>query len=173
MKVINSIDKVLDPIEKWASVFLLLGLIAVVFVQVILRAIGIPFSGADETSRLLFIWCIFIGASQASRKRKHLKIDLLAALAKNDKLSAVLNLIEDIVMAAFLILFIPISFDLIQKFLESGQQSPVLHYNVSLGYAAPAFFFTFGAIRHLENVVRQIIEMVTRKKTVTKGSEIA
>ena len=163
VKIIGAIDKILDSFEKWLSVFLLLGLIAVVFVQVILRAVGIPFSGADETSRLLFVWCMFLGAAHASRNRKHLKIDIVSSLVKNETFRSVLNIVEDLAVMIFAIIFIPVAGSLIIKFIESGQQSPVLHYNVAIAYAAPAVFFVLAAVRHFENVLREIAKMVQSK----------
>lgn len=169
MKVIHRIDAVLDTVEKWCVVVLLLALTGIIFIQVILRAAGIPLSWSDEASRLCFIWCIYIGAAHASRYGKHLKIDIVASMAKSETLGSVLTLVENLAAVAFLALFIPVGFGLVQKFILSGQQSPVIHYNVAIGYAAPAVFFVFGIIRHVENLCREIQRMILRK--TAKGSD--
>lgn len=172
MKIIHGIDAVLDRVEKWGIVFLLLALTFIIFIQVILRALKVPLSWSDEASRLCFIWCVYFGAIHASRYGKHLKIDLVASLVKNETFGSVLTLIENIAAAVFLLIFIPVGFGLIQKFIASGQQSPVIHYNVAVGYAAPAVFFLFGSIRHIENVFREIQKMIQRKRGIAQeGSE--
>ena len=168
VKIIHGIDAVLDRVEKWCVVFLLLALTFIIFIQVILRAVGVPLSWSDEASRLCFIWCIYIGAIHASRYGKHLKIDIVASLVKNETFSSILTLIENLAVIAFLVLFIPVGFGLVQKFMASGQRSPVIHYNVAVGYAAPAIFFLFGTIRHVENIFREIQKMVQRKKGTTR-----
>jgi len=164
VKIIHGIDAVLDKIEKWCVVFLLLALTFIIFIQVIMRALGVPLTWSDEASRLCFIWCVYIGAVHASRYGKHLKIDIVASLFKSKTCGSILTLIENIAVIIFLVLFIPVGFGLVQKFIASGQQSPVIHYNVAVGYAAPAVFFLFGAIRHVENVFREIEKMKRRKE---------
>lgn len=164
MKVIHAIDAVLDRVEKWATVFLLLALTFIIFIQVIARALDAPLTWSDEAARLCFVWCVYIGAVHASRMGKHLKIDIVGSLVRHPGLRSGLNFIEDIAATVFLILFIPVGFGLVQQFLASGQESPVLHYNVSVGYAAPAIFFLFGAIRHIENIFREIQRIYRRRK---------
>lgn len=165
MRIIHAIDAVLDRVEKWCVVVLLLALTAIIFLQVVMRALKFPLSWSDEASRLCFIWCTYIGAIHASRYGKHLKIDIVAALVKNETFGSILTLFENLAAGVFLALFIPVGFGLVQKFLASGQVSPVIHYNVAVGYAAPAVFFLFGVIRHAENIVREIQTMVRRGKT--------
>ena len=164
MKIIHAIDAVLDRVEKWATVFLLLALTFIIFIQVIARALNNPLTWSDEAARLCFVWCVYIGAVHASRMGKHLKIDIVGTLVKHPALRSALNLIEDIAATVFLIIFIPVGFGLMQQFLASGQESPVLHYNVAVGYAAPAIFFLFGALRHIENIFREIQRISRRKK---------
>ena len=168
MKTIRSVDALLEKIEKWCVVFLLLALTFIIFIQVIMRALKFPLAWSDEASRLCFIWCIYIGAIHASRYGKHLKIDIIASFTKNKTLVSILNCIENIAVVVFLVLFIPVGFGLVQKFIASGQQSPVIHYNVAVGYAAPAVFFLFGAIRHLDRLFNEIKKMIQRKKGITQ-----
>ncbi len=169
MKVIHAIDAVLDKIEKWCVVFLLLALMFIVFVQVIVRAMGFPLAWSDEASRLCFVWCVYIGAAHAARYKKHLKIDVVSSLVKSEWFKSFLNLFEDVASILFLLLFIPVSTGLVQKFIASGQQSPVIHYNVAIGYAAPAVFFLFGTLRHVENVFREIYRIVQRRNGILQG----
>ena len=166
MKLIHAIDAVLDKVEKWATVFLLLALTFIIFIQVIARALNNPLTWSDEGARLCFVWCVYIGAVHASRHGKHLKIDIVGTLAKHPAIRSTLNLIEDIAAAIFLIMFIPVGFALMQQFLISGQESPVLHYNVAVAYAAPAVFFLFGAIRHIEDMFREIHQIIQRRKGI-------
>ena len=168
MKVIRSVDALLEKIEKWCVVFLLLALTFIIFIQVIMRALKFPLAWSDEASRLCFIWCMYIGAIHASRYGKHLKIDILASFIKNKTFGSILNCVENIAVVIFLVVFIPVGFGLTQKFIASGQQSPVMHYNVAVGYAAPAVFFLFGAIRHFERFILEIKGMIQRKKGNTQ-----
>lgn len=60
---------------------LALGLIVLlVFSNVIGRyALGTSFAGAEELSRLLFVWLVFLGAILTLRRRAHLGVELVQA----------------------------------------------------------------------------------------------
>jgi len=60
---------------------LALGLIVVlVFSNVVGRyALGTSFAGAEELSRLLFVWLVFLGAILTLRRRAHLGVELVQA----------------------------------------------------------------------------------------------
>lgn len=62
---------------------LLVVLFAVIFTQIILRAIGYPLVWAEEFSAVGFIWLVFMGAAVAYQRIEHLDVDLLhVALSK-------------------------------------------------------------------------------------------
>jgi len=58
-----------------------LGLIVLlVFSNVVGRyALGASFAGAEELSRLLFVWLVFLGAVLTLRRRAHLGVELVQA----------------------------------------------------------------------------------------------
>lgn len=56
---------------------LLVSLFSVIFVQIFLRAVGLPLVWAEEYSSVAFIWLIFVGAALAAQRREHLDVDLL------------------------------------------------------------------------------------------------
>ena len=60
---------------------LALGLIVLlVFSNVVGRyALGTSFAGAEELSRLLFVWLVFLGAILTLRRRAHLGVELVQA----------------------------------------------------------------------------------------------
>jgi TRAP-type C4-dicarboxylate transport system permease small subunit len=66
-------------VEKLMS--LALGLIVLlVFSNVVGRyALGTSFAGAEELSRLLFVWMVFLGAILTLRRRAHLGVELVQA----------------------------------------------------------------------------------------------
>ena len=62
----------------WVLVALM---IAVTFVQVVFRyGLDSSLSSSEELARYLFVWIIFIGTSVATRRRKHIFVEVLVAL---------------------------------------------------------------------------------------------
>ncbi|NML43546.1 TRAP transporter small permease [Ramlibacter sp. G-1-2-2] len=55
-------------------------IVLLVFSNVVARyGFGSGFAGAEEVSRLLFVWLVFLGAILALRRRAHLGVELLQA----------------------------------------------------------------------------------------------
>lgn len=79
MRVINFIDRVLARVESVALIVVLSSMIAMAFVQVILRNFfDYSILWADVFSRHLILWVGFIGASLATYENKHINIDVLS-----------------------------------------------------------------------------------------------
>jgi len=66
-------------VEKLMAVALGL-IVLLVFSNVVGRyALGTSFAGAEELSRLLFVWLVFLGAILTLRRRAHLGVELVQA----------------------------------------------------------------------------------------------
>ena len=66
-------------VEKLMAVALTL-IVLLIFSNVVGRyLLGTSFAGAEELSRLLFVWLVFLGAILALRRRAHLGVELVQA----------------------------------------------------------------------------------------------
>ena len=66
-------------VEKLMAVILTL-IVILIFSNVVGRyVLGTSFAGAEEVSRLLFVWLVFLGAILALRRRAHLGVELVQA----------------------------------------------------------------------------------------------
>ncbi len=66
-------------VEKLMALALTL-IVLLVFSNVVGRyALGTSFAGAEELSRLLFVWLVFLGAILTLRRRAHLGVELVQA----------------------------------------------------------------------------------------------
>lgn len=74
---LTQLDTVIYQIERVLLVSALIVMALVVFIQVVLRFFESGFPWAEELARYLMIWAGFLGASIATRQRRHLKIDIL------------------------------------------------------------------------------------------------
>ncbi len=79
MKILNAIDEYLSKAEAWALIFLLFFLIIMAFIQVILRNLfSTGFIWADILLRNSVLWIALLGASTATKERKHIAIDVVS-----------------------------------------------------------------------------------------------
>ncbi|RJX75683.1 TRAP transporter small permease [Vibrio sinensis] len=68
----------MELIEKYLSIFLFLLMLSVIAIQILSRyffSFAIPWT--EELSRWLYIYIVFIGASEAISRRDHIAIDML------------------------------------------------------------------------------------------------
>jgi C4-dicarboxylate transporter DctQ subunit len=78
MAILHRLDDVLVVVERSAVVLLLTGLVGLGLLQIVLR--NLLASGlfwADGLLRHMVLWLGFLGASLATRERRHLSIDVL------------------------------------------------------------------------------------------------
>ena len=72
-----------NRLERWVETLMaaaLAWIVVLVFSNVVGRyALGASFAGAEELSRLLFVWLVFMGAVLTLRRRAHLGVTLVQA----------------------------------------------------------------------------------------------
>lgn len=79
MKTLEAIDDLLLKVEGWTIVVILSFILLMVFIQVALR--NILFTGfmwLDIVSRNMVLWIMLLGASIATKERKHIAIDVVS-----------------------------------------------------------------------------------------------
>jgi len=80
MKLIRSINQVLDRLLSWLVSAAFAIMIVVVFVQVLNRnVLAVSLVWTLDVAQLAFSWCIFIGAALALRWDEHYTLDLIPA----------------------------------------------------------------------------------------------
>lgn len=80
MKLIRSINRVLDRLLRWLVSAAFAIMIVVVFVQVLNRnVLAVSLVWTLDVAQLAFSWCIFIGAALALRWDEHYTLDLIPA----------------------------------------------------------------------------------------------
>lgn len=92
MTVLKRIDRALARLEGWLIVLFLSLMVTLTFLQVILRALYAyahmhwantlmgTMAWSEPLARLLVLWLTFLGASLATREKKHIKIDVMSGL---------------------------------------------------------------------------------------------
>ncbi len=78
-KIVDDINNFLEWIESFFIVLFIIVMLFLSFLQVVLRLIfHIGFVWADDLLRHIVLWVGFIGASIATKKNKHINIDIFS-----------------------------------------------------------------------------------------------
>ncbi len=76
--IIQRLSKHLNFMLKWYIVFLMAALVVLTFLQVFFRyVVGSPITGTEELSRIALVWVTFIGAAEAVRRKKLIRIEVI------------------------------------------------------------------------------------------------
>ncbi len=163
MKILRAIDLVLDNIEKYACVLLLVGLTVVTIIQIVLRTLGSALSWTEELARLMFVWCIYIGTAHAARYGKHLKVDILSVFVK-DRGEYVFRLITNVGSIVFFVILSRIMITVLQFMLTRPQRSAALGYDMFFAYLSVFVCAIFSCIRYVEDIVRATTEYREKRR---------
>ena len=74
----KQLDKILGGIESFLGVLFLVGMVVVVFLQVVLRSVvGTALNWSEEVARYLMIWCTGFGISICVRTGANIGIQAI------------------------------------------------------------------------------------------------
>lgn len=147
MKIISRID---DHLEEVMLVFLMGYFVFVVVAQVIARfVLQVPAAWTEETGRYAFIWLTFIGASYATKKGMHIRMDVIESYL-GPKAAGRMKLLSMLIFLAFLLIMSGIGLSVCQTLLVKPQKSPVLGLPMLAVYAAMPVGMILSAIRMLQ-----------------------
>jgi len=142
-KMLMKLNKSIYTIEKYLLAFIMYGLVAVLFINVLFRFVFfIPSAWADELARFTFVWLVFLGASAAMYNWEHIDINLIDTILKklikdNERLyNKALNAVKKfavICTIGYLAYLVVVYGQYLQKVLKLGTQSMFL----GVGMAVP------------------------------------
>ena len=93
--------KVLENVDQYVSAVIFIGIMVLLFVQVVSRYLfHHSFTWTEELSVLLFVWMTYLGVSSAVTYRKNLRIDALLDVVPF-KVKKVLLIVSDLVFMVF------------------------------------------------------------------------
>lgn len=157
MKIVSFIDK---HLEEVLCAVLLAVMTIVIFLQIVLRLLGLPLSWTEEIGRYMFIWLIYIGCASAIRKRKHISVELLDLFLK-ERGKFVLNIISNVVFLIFAVILTYYSFSVVQR--VSAQLSPAIRMPMSIPYSSVLVGGALMVVRLIQDTIARFKE---RKKEI-------
>jgi len=138
--LIAALSAVLDPLLilfQYAIVALGLAMIGVTFAQVVMRyGLNDSFFGAEELSRFLFSWFIFLSATVGLDRGIHFAMDVVV-LSLPRRMQAVLAILVHLIVLSVLAILVVKGYDLAVR--NWRQSSPALDIPLSFPYAVIPF----------------------------------
>jgi len=158
IKHINSINKILAKIETILLITILLTMILLAFLQVILRNFfSTSIFWGDTLLRHLVLWIAFIGASLATKEKRHINIDVLSrSLSKSAK--RVTGIIVNLFASAVCFFLLRAAITFLKSEKESGgtlfAEIPIWIFQIiiAIGFGLMMLRFFLHA---LENIISQ------------------
>ena len=168
----NKLLKPLEWIENTLAVVSMTVVSLIVFGQVISRY-GFNYTPiwAEELSRFLVVWSIFIGVAIGVRNNQHIGVDaVIRFLPHKLKLASevLLNLIGVVVLG--ILIFNSIEF--IQHTMEYEQLSPAMRIPMYIPYIAMPVGLGLSIVHFLHNIVKLFVNPDEAESALAKSEHI-
>lgn len=152
MKIIRWFDRHIEEVllTLFSSV-----MVAVIFLQVVMRQFDSSLSWSEELARYCFIWLVYIGISYGVKKQRHIKVDVILLLLK-EKGQIIVTIIANLLFVAFALFVIRYGFDIATQLLNFGQKSPANQIPMGLIYMATPVGMGLTLIRLIQNLIKYV-----------------
>lgn len=156
-------DKFLKKFEQGLTSTLLLVVTFLLFINVVLRTLGLSLDWVEEFARYSIIWMTFIGGSICIYKGAHIGIDsIMGILSKKNQKT--LELITIIIALIFTIIFTLKTFNLVSVVFSTGQVSSTIKIPMWAVYGA----MPVGGILM---IIRYSQELIKKYKSLKEGEK--
>ncbi|WP_099363662.1 TRAP transporter small permease [Fredinandcohnia onubensis] len=148
--------------EEFICFTLIIGATLVLFINVILRNLGMGTSWSDEFIRYSFVWITFLGGAICVRIGAHVSVDLIDNFLK-EKGKKIIFVLSSVIALVFLAAMFVVGVEQVIFTLNSGQTTPGLKipiYFVYLAFPIGFFMMAFHYIILLINLARNKTEIV-------------
>ncbi|ANU14572.1 TRAP-type transport system, small permease component, predicted N-acetylneuraminate transporter [Planococcus halocryophilus Or1] len=168
MKILRWLDR---HIEEALLILFSTIMVAVIFLQVVMRQFNNSLSWSEELARYSFIWLIYMGISYGVKKERHIKVDV-ALLLLREKGKIILTIIANLLFVVFAVFVIVYGFDIANQLLNFGQKSPANQIPMGLVYMATPVGMGLTLIRLIQNLIKHIKALRGDSGSVRKINEM-
>lgn len=147
--------KLFDHLEEAILTVVMSAMTIAVTAQIVLRYIfSLPLDWSEELARFSFVWCIYMGASLAVVRRKHLKIDAALFLFPKPCRPWV-ELLGKVLFLVFALIMVYCSWEHFARITWIRPQlSPAMRIPMGIAYAAIPLSFGLIVCRLLQDMYK-------------------
>jgi TRAP-type C4-dicarboxylate transport system permease small subunit len=145
--------RVFNHLEEIVLTVVMICMTLAVALQIILRyVLAMPLDWSEELARFAFVWCIYMGASLACMRRKHLKIDAALFLLPR-RWRPWMELLGKGLFLFFAVVLLYCGWEhFVRITWLRPQVSPAMRISMGIAYAAIPFSFGLMVIRLLQDI---------------------
>ncbi len=159
--------KALDLLEDIILVSMFAAMVAVIFMQVIMRYVfNNSLSWSEELGKFLFVWLSWFGISIGARRKEHIKITMLV-----DKLpyrvARVLDLVAEAVVIAICVVTAVYGVSLVRS--QSAIRYAGIRISISWGYLSVVVGCALMTIRGLAAMIEDVRAIKIGKPLASNG----
>lgn len=156
---IGVIDKVFSFLEKYITALALIVFTVVIFCNVVGRYVfQNSITWAEEISRYLNIFLVFIALSAGIKWDSHIGVDVVETLLIPKRYHKWMDLIRFVITLAFCAITTWLSFELAMKIGKMKQASPALQIPMALPYMALPLGLFMASVRSIIRIIKLFIE---------------
>ena len=155
--------RIVNHIEEWTLVLIILGLAFVAFVQVVCRyLLGFSFTWMEELGRSLAVFIAFLGASIGVRQGSHFSMDVLYEKVASDRFRHVLQVLVQGISAVIFFVVAWYGLEQVMKLRGFGVLTSAMRVPKYWAYVPiPVFSLIMG--------VRSLFHMGTHASAAARG----
>jgi len=133
-------------------------IVLIIGVQVIQRFVfSAPFDWPEELSEILLIWLTFIGAVALTRRKDHIRVELIEEFG-GLRLKSCLNIFFDTLTVIFLVLMVTYGWNLINEL--TFEKTPALRLRISLIIAIVPFTAAIMVVYYVIAIAQNLINLI-------------
>lgn len=156
--MIQKMDEIFLKINKFLIGSMMGSMFIIVFANVVTRYLfGISLVWIEEVSRILMIAICFIGAGLALREGRHVAIEFVIDLIKNEKLNKTVRAINGLIILTFMGFLSYLGFMYSRETM--GQESTVLRWDMGLVY----LLIPIGSITFMMHLILMFKDFINPK----------
>lgn len=154
--LIQKMDEIFLKINKFIIGSMMGSMFIMVLANVVTRYLfGNSLVWIEEVSRILMIAICFIGAGLALREGRHVAIEFVIDLIKNEKLNKTIRAINGVIILAFMGFLAYLGF--MYSLETMGQESTVLRWDMGLVY----LLIPIGAITFMMHLILMFKDFIS------------
>jgi len=150
------LDHFFQKLEKNFLAWAIICSSLLLFVNVVMRYVFLlPIYWAEELSRYLMVWMIFIGASQVTLQGGHIAVDIVPRLLSK-RANVILAFIVNLVCILFSIVLIYFSYKQMMRVKVAQQISPAMEIPMWIAYLAIPLGTLLMLIRYIQQIILRL-----------------
>lgn len=161
--------KLNENFEEYMCVVLFSLMTFFTFSQVLSRFVfNFSLAWTEELGRYSFVWLVYMAASAAVKKARHIRVEIINIILKN-KAKLFMAIVSDIVWLIFTLWLVKDGITVVSMIYGHGQTSPAVQIPMWTAYTIVPLGFGLMGLRLVQRLVKDIQELINPNRLEGEG----